>query len=89
MNLSGNNIGSKGAILICEQVENCPWLRSLDLSRNYITKTAAEAIHGMLKVNDTLLELYLHWNQLKTDGALMVLEAIAEHNNSLRVFDLS
>ena len=70
LNLSGNNIGSKGCIMLMEQVENCQFLRKLDLSRNSITKFAAEDIAGMLKVNKEIHELYLHWNKLFSDGAV-------------------
>ena len=63
-------------------------LRVLNLSSNNLTDMSAAKIKRVILYNSSLLEIYLHWNNIKSEGGAEVLSALAE-NSYLRVVDLS
>lgn len=62
-------------------------LKKLNISKNFLTNDIARDLAAIIQTRD-LEELYLHWNQIKGDGALAIVDALLE-NDSLNVLDLS
>jgi len=60
----------------------------VNLSRNQLTDNAAFAVGEMLKVNQTLTELFLNGNNISDDGAIVIGEGLKE-NHSLVILGLS
>ncbi len=62
LNLEGVNCGDKGLSEIGEALTYNSHLRYLNLSRNKITDKSCETLKELLKLNNSLVILLLHWN---------------------------
>ena len=51
---------------------------------NNLTDVSATYIKELLLCNDTITELYLHWNKIKGNGGEFIFDGIAS-NSSLKV----
>lgn len=69
-------------------MKNNHTLKKLNLSKNKLTDASCFKIRDLLKGNDYLQELYLHWNHIKTKGGVFIFEGLVL-NDSLKVLDLS
>lgn len=56
-NLSDNQIGDAGAIVLSDALKNSQYIVSLDISNNGLTHQGAQSIFEALKKNTTLVEL--------------------------------
>lgn len=63
-------------------------LKRLNISKNFLTNEIAKDLAQIISTKDTFEELYIHWNQIKGDGALVIIEALLE-NDTMNVLDLS
>ena len=45
-----------------------------------MTDQSAKIFKEVLKINDTLQELYLHWNQIQGEGACSILEPLQNND---------
>ena len=52
-----------------------PKLKTLNVSKNYITDKSCPSIAKMIVDCYTLAELYVKWNKITCVGATMILEA--------------
>ncbi|EAR90528.1 hypothetical protein TTHERM_00118760 (macronuclear) [Tetrahymena thermophila SB210] len=86
LNLENNKINDLGFYQIYPAlIESC--IAVLNISKNGITDSSCEGISELLK-NSQLQELYLHWNNISSQGGLAIAQGL-EQNNSLQVLDLS
>ncbi|CDW74199.1 UNKNOWN [Stylonychia lemnae] len=77
LNLEGNKCGDKAI----SQLQDA-------LSNNNLTDKCAESIKEVLKINNALLVLLLHWNFFKATGAIEIFDGL-KVNDKLQVFDIS
>ena len=87
LNLSHNSI-STGVLRIAISLSNINSIKSLDISRNYITADFIEGIVSALAQCLTLEELNLSHNSLTFTGIVKVAEGLRGHRN-LQNLDLS
>ena len=60
----------------------------LNISKNQITNASFPFLKAMLESNDSLEELYLHWNSIKGFGGAEIFKAL-QNNKTLKVLDFS
>lgn len=63
-------------------------LRRLNLSRNYLTNQCCDSLKNILQKNPYLQELYLYWNNIKSQGGQKLFQGLLE-NEAILVFDIS
>ena len=73
---------------LCETLVKNKSVRRLNMSKNFLTNNVAESIKYVLTANIFLQELYLHWNQIKSAGAISIFQGLLE-NEGIRVLDFS
>jgi len=66
--IEGNQTGDKPVILLCKVLQYNNYLKYLNLSRNDLTNQSAVGISKMLKMNNKLNVLFLHWNKIREVG---------------------
>ena len=86
--MEANNIRDQAAIEIFQSIKKNIYLKKLNLSKNNLTNVCTRALAECLSENDTLEELYLHYNKIQGDGAATFLNALLK-NAYLKVLDLS
>ena len=86
--MEDNRLGDKAVKVICEGLGSNVYLKRLNLSKNFLTNSIGESIKSVLIKNSTLVELYLHWNQIKGIGGQKIFQGLLE-NDTLLVFDIS
>ncbi|KAL4468591.1 hypothetical protein ABPG74_005094 [Tetrahymena malaccensis] len=86
LNLENNKINDLGFYQIYPALIESN-ITILNISKNNLTDSCCEGISGLLK-NSQLIELYLHWNNISSQGGLAIAQGL-EQNNSLQVLDLS
>jgi hypothetical protein len=88
LNLEANNIGDQAAIEIFQTIQKNVYLKKLNLSKNNLTNLCTKALAECITINDTLEELYLHYNKIQGDGAVILFKGLLK-NAYLKVLDLS
>jgi hypothetical protein len=88
LNLEDNKLGDENIIRMLKALNQNPIIKSLNISKNFLTNKIADLLASIIKSNDHLTELYLHWNQLKGPGGLAIFEAMLDNDN-LAIFDIS
>ena len=88
LNMSRNDISSKGAKVIAEAIRLNTTLEKLDLSFNKLSDDGATFISDGLKTNKSLQELKISRNDISSKGAKVIAEAI-RLNTTLEKLDLS
>lgn len=63
-------------------------VEKLNISKNLIKQQSCAALKSMLEMNDSILELYLHWNSIKGSDALEIFKVLTTNKN-LKVLDFS
>lgn len=64
VDLSGMNIGNRGAFSICNISQKSPLLHTLNLSKNKIDADNADCLEGMLRAREKPLNLNLNYNPI-------------------------
>lgn len=64
-------------------------LKTLVLQKNRITDKGTKCLAEMLKINDTLLWLYLGENQISDEGVRILADTLENHNHTLEMLVLS
>lgn len=82
VNLTGNQIGDKGAERLARALQRCCTITELDLSGNGISVVGASWLAKALQTNTTLLTLILAYNLIETQGAEYLADAIAVNRDS-------
>lgn len=88
LNLSNNQIASRGASVICETSMEFQHLHTLELNSCSIDASAAEAFAAMLENHETLKNVYLNHNNFGSEG-IIVLCGGAARSNSLMLIHLA
>ena len=88
LNMSRNDISSKGAKVIAEAIRLNTTLEKLNLSFNKLSDDGASFISDGLKTNKSLQELKMSKNNITGEGAKMIAEAL-QLNTTLKQLDLS
>jgi len=90
LDLSCNQLGSKGVMLLCEALKGNKTLQSLFLNQNNISSEGAYAVADLL-IDDKchLMELHLAWNLVCNLGLNSVFTALAMSNSKLKFLDLA
>lgn len=90
LDLSCNQLGSKGVMLLCEAFKGNKTLQSLFLNQNNISSEGAYAVADLL-IDDKchLMELHLAWNLVCNLGLNSVFTALAMSNSKLKFIDLA
>lgn len=90
LDLSCNQLGSKGVMLLCEAFKGNKTLQSLFLNQNNISSEGAYAVADLL-IEDKchLMELHLAWNLVCNLGLNSVFTALAMSNSKLKFIDLA
>ena len=69
LNLEGNQLGEIGVMELLKFSGNqIISIKILNLSDNNLTSVSCETIGRFLRKNDSLRELYLHWNKIDHKG---------------------
>lgn len=91
LDLSFNQISDDGAYELTEVLSPVKKssIKYLHLSKNGITNDGANYIAEMLKVNQTLKELWLSSNEIGYQGVKSIANALAYHNKTLKYLSLS
>ena len=63
-------------------------LKYLNLSKNRLTCESAIILCEILKSNDSLVALFLHWNFIRNRGCCALARAL-EVNDRLKILDIS
>ncbi|CAD8076292.1 unnamed protein product [Paramecium sonneborni] len=88
LNLEGNNLKDLAVLTILKTLNDSKSIRVLKLSKNQITDIPMEALGQLLKKNNSLQEVYLHFNLIKNPGGLTIMKGLIK-NQFLKVLDLS
>ena len=91
LNLECNQLGDLGVMELLKFSGNqIRSIKILNLSNNNLTSVCCDTIGRFLGINDSLRELYLHWNKIDyIGGELLFSNIIGGKNKSLQVLDLS
>lgn len=102
LDLGGNQIGSKGTILLCEAIKGNSCLNSLFLDDNKIGSEGAYALSDLLMESGTpakgatqkegacnLLELHFGWNMVTNTGLNSLFTSLAMANPPLKFLDIT
>ena len=90
LDLTNNQIGSKGTMLICEALKGNKHILSLLLNGNKIGTEGAYAISDLLlDAKSNLLELHIGWNLICNTGLNSLFTALAMTNQKLKFLDIS
>jgi Ran GTPase-activating protein (RanGAP) involved in mRNA processing and transport len=82
LNLEGNKLGDKAAILILKSLVNEKQnLKILNLSKNNLSDSIADELNIALQNNYSINELYLHWNLLKSKAGCAIGNALIFNTN--------
>ena len=87
-NISNENFGDTGAILISTFLFQNNKIQKLDISNNNISDDGAVAINKCLETNTSLEELDISNNIISNDGILKIAKTI-RINTTLRLLDIS
>ena len=74
-------MGSDNTITVLNGILKKNTIKILDLSKNCVTNTAIDKICQLIKKNNKVKELYLHWNQIGNEGAKNLFSALRENTN--------
>lgn len=93
--LSHNDLCDHGMMAICRGLQQQPFetsatthnLRVLDVNTNHFTSNCASTIGAMLRINQSLEEINLSFNQLCDDGIRPIVAAL-QVNTSLRILNV-
>jgi hypothetical protein len=85
--LSGNHIGSEGAILLARMIADNPPLQELYLNDNELYDADMGPVADSLKLNTNLRKLYLRENFLTLDGEDTLLSALVNVDNIITIFN--
>ena len=88
LNLENNKLGDVGAIYVLESLLEHRMLTSLNLSKNLIADRPMDIMSRILRKSSSLLELYLHYNQITYKGGILFFRGL-QKNLYLKVLDLS
>ena len=61
LNIEDNKLGDRNIIQLLNSLVTNKTVRKLNLSKNFISDFSAEPLRNMLKGNEDIQELYLHW----------------------------
>jgi len=90
LDLSCNQLGSKGVMLLCESLKGNKTLQSLFLNSNNVSSEGAYAMADLLLEDKChLMELHLAWNLICNTGLNSLFTAIAMGNTKLKFVDLA
>lgn len=91
LDLSGNQLGSKGVMLLCESLKGNRHLQSLFLNSNNISSDGAYAVADLLIEDKScnLLELHMAWNLICNTGLNSIFTALAMSNTKLKFIDVA
>ena len=81
-------LSSSAAIKLFTLLSEAKKLRILDISNSKIPDEACGAIILAMKKNTSLVKLYMHYNPISGECALLIVEAL-QYNNSLHVLSLN
>ena len=87
-NLSRNNIGNKGALIVSNLLYLNRTVKMLHISHNSICNDGVDAISDCLKNNNSLLEFNMSHNKITMEGANKIAEVL-QVNTKLQNFDIS
>ena len=77
-----NRLDDKGLIALCATLEQFAiYIEDIDLRFNEITDEGAQALGDLISKSPRLLGLNLQGNQIKSDGAQYLAEALKECTN--------
>ncbi len=88
LNLSGNNIGATGAVLLCGALASQCALTELKLANNSIADEGAKAVSELLQCNSLLQHIDLRLNYIGNIGAKH-LAGVLGLNNTVTCLNLS
>ena len=83
LDISSDQLGDDGAVIISKGITKTNTLRVLDISNNNITSTGSTAIANSLLHNTSLEELDMNCNAIGEDGATAIAQAIT-NNKTLK-----
>ena len=90
LDLSCNQLGSKGVQLICESIKGNKTLQSLFLNSNNVSSEGAYAVADLLLEDKShLMELHLAWNLICNTGLNSIFTAISMGNTKLKFLDVA
>ena len=72
LNLEGNKMGNKNAILLMNALAYTNKLTYLNLCRNDLGDPIVQAVYTLLELNNVLLSLLLGWNLITSKGVRIV-----------------
>ena len=64
-------LGNTLVIELCSSIKYNKTLSRLNLSKNFITNLACQALANMLS-DTNIKEIYLYWNQIKSEGGILL-----------------
>lgn len=64
-------LGNTLVIELCSSIKFSKQLKWLNLSKNFITNVACPALATMLQ-DTSIKEIYLYWNQIKSEGGIVL-----------------
>ncbi|CAD8076826.1 unnamed protein product [Paramecium sonneborni] len=88
LNLEDNQLGDLLAQELFKSMQKNNTVKLLNVSKNQITNASYPFIKQMIETNDSLEELYLHWNLIKGSGGAELFKALIPNKN-MKVLDLS
>ena len=88
LNLEGNKLGDTNVMMLCDGLCSNNTVRTLNLSRNYLTNVCTEKLGAYLEMNPPLRELYLYWNRIQGRGGCNIFKGLMS-NNTLKILDLA
>ncbi|MDR3547220.1 MAG: hypothetical protein P4M11_02900 [Candidatus Pacebacteria bacterium] len=88
INLENTHLGDTGTIEICGCLSDHPHLTEVNLARNNISDLSCKSVATLIRETFYLASINLHWNAIRGEGAVLILNAVASNGNT-RVLDLS
>jgi len=61
---------------LCDSLKGNQQLKYLNLSKNNLNDECSEYISDMLHFNESLNVLFLHWNKIRSRGAILLAKAL-------------
>ena len=90
LDLSCNQLGSKGVMLLCEALKGNKNMQSLFLNQNNISSDGAYAVADLLmEGRSNLIEVHLSCNLICNTGLNSIFTALAMSNTKLKFIDLA
>ena len=90
LDLSCNQLGSKGVMLLCESLKGNHTLQSLFLNSNNVSSEGAYALADLLLEDKChVMELHLSWNLICNTGLNSIFTALAMGNTKVKFIDLA